>query len=68
MSRRLGRLLLALQRDVGFAYSGCAMRANGTTMPGPGKPTVTQEQNSDSKIDEENRKLDRTVSSICKGC
>jgi hypothetical protein len=48
--------------------SGGALRANGTVAPGTAGPTVTQEQNSDATIDAENRKLDRKVKSICKGC
>lgn len=45
-----------------------ALRQNGTTMPGPNKPTRTQDQDSDRKIDEENQKLDRAVNNICRGC
>jgi hypothetical protein len=50
--------------------SGGALRDNGRTMPGPNRPTATrdQERDSDAKIDEENRKTDRAVSNICKGC
>jgi hypothetical protein len=50
--------------------SGGALRDNGRTMPGPNGPTATrdQERDSDAKIDEENRKTDRAVSNICKGC
>ncbi len=54
--------------STGSPSTDSALRGNGTTMPGPDRPTVTTEQDSDAKIDEENRKLDRTVSSICKGC
>lgn len=54
--------------STGSPSTDSALRGNGTTMPGPDRPTVTKEQDSDAKIDEENRKLDRTVSSICKGC
>lgn len=45
-----------------------ALRTNGTTMPGPNKPTVTQEQGSESKIDQQNQKADQAVSNICRGC
>ncbi|HVX78321.1 MAG TPA: hypothetical protein VHB49_19490 [Bradyrhizobium sp.] len=54
--------------STGSPSTDSALRGNGTTMPGPDRPTVTKEQDSDAKIDEENRKLDRTVSGICKGC
>jgi hypothetical protein len=37
-------------------------------MPGAAGPTTTKEQSSDAQIDAENRKLDQTVKSICKGC
>jgi hypothetical protein len=37
-------------------------------MPGSGGATTTHEQDSDAKINEENKKLDRTVKSICRGC
>ena len=36
--------------------------------PGPGKLTVTQEQDSDAKINEENRRLNRAMNNICRGC
>ena len=45
-----------------------ALRGNGTRMPGPNAPTTTSNRDSDAKIDTENRKLDQTVKSICKGC
>jgi hypothetical protein len=48
--------------------SGGNLRQNGTRMPGLNGPTTTRDQDSDQKIDEENRKLDRMVKSICKGC
>jgi hypothetical protein len=48
--------------------SGGAVRANGTRASRPRGSTVTREPNSDAKIDAENRKLDRMVKSICKGC
>jgi hypothetical protein len=51
----------------GLPNSG-SRRVNGTTMPGPSRPTVTKNQNSDAKIEDENRKLDRVVRSICRGC
>ena len=43
-------------------------RDNGTLAPGPGKPTVTQEQDSDAQINEENRRLNRAMNNICRGC
>jgi hypothetical protein len=48
--------------------AGGALRQNGTRMPGSNSPTTTSTRDSDSKIDAENRKLDQTVKSICKGC
>jgi hypothetical protein len=45
-----------------------ALRSNGTRMPGPAGPTATKEQSSDAQIDAENRRLDKMVKSICKGC
>jgi hypothetical protein len=45
-----------------------ALRSNGTTMPGSSRQTATTDRNSDATIDAENRKLDRAVGSICKGC
>jgi hypothetical protein len=39
-----------------------ALHANSATMSGP------PERRSDAEIDAENRRLDRTVDSICKGC
>ena len=42
--------------------------SNGTTMPSPSSQTATTDRNSDAAIDAENRKLDRAVGSICKGC
>jgi hypothetical protein len=45
-----------------------ALRTNGTRMPGNNGPTTTSNRDSDAKIDTENRKLDQTVKSICKGC
>jgi hypothetical protein len=47
---------------------GGTVRSNGTRMPGATGPTTTQEQDSDAQINAENRRLDRTVKSICKGC
>gem|GEM_PF-6410415 len=35
---------------------------------GIGKPTTTNEQDSDAKIDRENNKADKTVGKICKNC
>ena len=35
---------------------------------GIGRPTTTNEQDSDAKIDQENNKADRTVGKICKNC
>jgi hypothetical protein len=52
----------------GSPSTNSALRQNGTTMPDSGGPTATREQNSDAQINAENRKLDRTVTSICKGC
>ena len=37
-------------------------------MPGNGEATKTTDQDSDAKIDAENRKLEGKVKSICKGC
>jgi hypothetical protein len=45
-----------------------ALRTNGTSMPGHNGPTTTSNRDSDARIDAENRKLDQTVKSICKGC
>jgi hypothetical protein len=45
-----------------------ALRSNGTTMPGSSRQTATTDRDSDATIDAENRKLDRAVGSICKGC
>jgi hypothetical protein len=50
------------------ATNGALRATNGTTMSGAGKPTATKEEDSDAKIDEENRKTTRALSSICKGC
>ena len=46
---------------------GTAQPSDGATTGAAG-PTVTKEQDSDAKIDQENQKLDRTVNNICKGC
>ncbi len=35
---------------------------------GIGRPTTTNEQDSDAKIDQENNKADKTVGKICKNC
>ncbi|MGY4330850.1 flagellar biosynthesis/type III secretory pathway M-ring protein FliF/YscJ [Bradyrhizobium sp. LB1.3] len=35
---------------------------------GIGKPTTTNQQDSDAKIDQENKKADKTVGKICKKC
>jgi hypothetical protein len=45
-----------------------ALRTNGTRMPGHNGSTTTSNRDSDARIDAENRKLDQTVKSICKGC
>jgi hypothetical protein len=42
-------------------------RANGRRVPGP-KARTTSTRNGDAAIDAENRKLDKMVKSICKGC
>jgi hypothetical protein len=47
---------------------GGSLRSNGTRMPGPSGPTAVNDQSSDAKIEMENKKLDRTVRSICRGC
>lgn len=48
---------------------GTAESSGGTAAaPGVATSTVTSEQDSDAKIDEENRRLDRTVMNICRGC
>jgi hypothetical protein len=52
----------------GGTSGNVARRDNGTLAPGPGKPTVTQEQDSDAKINEENRRLNRAMNNICRGC
>jgi hypothetical protein len=52
----------------GSPAADSALRSNGTTMPGPARQTATKDRDSDAAIDEENRRLDRTVGSICKGC
>jgi len=55
--------------------SGTSTRANSTVTTGSGiggratgKPTTTTDAHSDAAIDAENRKLDRKIKSICKGC
>ncbi|MCK1616417.1 hypothetical protein IVA96_07045 [Bradyrhizobium sp. 159] len=35
---------------------------------GIGRPTTTNEQDSDAKIDRENEKADKTMGKICKNC
>jgi hypothetical protein len=47
---------------------GGTLRSNGTRMPGPNTATTTKEGDSDAKIDAENRRFDRMVKGICKGC
>jgi hypothetical protein len=47
---------------------GGALRSNGTRMPGPDAPTKTSNQDSDARIEAENRRLDNAVKSICRGC
>jgi hypothetical protein len=47
---------------------GGVVRSNGTRMPGRNAPTTTKEGPSDSQIDVENKKVDRMVKSICRGC
>jgi hypothetical protein len=37
-------------------------------MPGPNAATTTRNEDSDARIDAENRKLDEKVKSICRGC
>jgi hypothetical protein len=60
-------LLMSLSPAATAGASDGAVRANGTRAPDTAGPTTTSEQNSDAKIDAENRKLDRMVKSICKG-
>jgi hypothetical protein len=43
-------------------------RDNGPLAQGPNKPTVTQEPDTDAKIDEENRRPNRATNNICRGC
>jgi hypothetical protein len=54
----------------GSPRTDSAMQTTGAATSGPngGNTVLKKEQDSDAKIDAENRKLDRTVSSICKGC
>jgi hypothetical protein len=52
----------------GGSSANGALRNNGTTSPGQAKPTVTQEQDSDAKINQENQKVNKTVNNICRGC
>ena len=59
---------LGTAQSAGRPSGNGAVRDNGTTMPGPNKPTATKEQGSDATIDAENRKLDKTVNNICRGC
>jgi len=42
--------------------------AQSTPAGGIGRPTTTNTQDSDAKIDQENNKADRTVGKICKNC
>ena len=46
----------------GSPAADIALHANGAAMPAP------PERKSDAAIDAENRKLDRSVGSICRGC
>jgi hypothetical protein len=52
----------------GGTAANAARRNNGTTAPGQAKPTVTNQQDSDAKIDQENQKVNKTVNNICRGC
>lgn len=45
-----------------------ASAQNTTPAGGIGRPTTTNSQDSDAKIDQENNKADRTVGKICKNC
>jgi hypothetical protein len=47
---------------------GGSLRSNGTRMPGGSGATTTKEQSSDAMIDAENKKLDRALNTICRGC
>jgi hypothetical protein len=47
----------------GSPAADVALHAGGTRMP-----SAAPDRDSDAKIDAENRRLDRTVDSICKGC
>jgi hypothetical protein len=58
----------AAARSESAASANEALRANGTRMPGPARPTVTHTQSTDTQIEAENRKLERKVRSICRGC
>jgi hypothetical protein len=54
--------------SAGAPFGSDALRANGTRMPGPNAPTRTSSQDSDAKVNAENRRLDNAVKSICRGC
>jgi hypothetical protein len=56
------------QRNSANSQGGGTLRSNGTRMPGPNTATTTKEGDSDAKIDAENRRFDRMVKGICKGC
>jgi hypothetical protein len=50
------------------AFGGGSLRSNGTRMPGSNSPTTTRNEDSDARIDAENRMLGQRVKSICRGC
>lgn len=56
------------ERSAAMPFADDALRANGTRMPGPNAATRTSSQDSDARINTENRRLDNAVKSICRGC
>ena len=63
-----GNTTTGLARSNDAPTGGGNTRQNGTRMPGNGQPSKTTEQSSDAQIDAENRKVEKMVKSICKGC
>jgi hypothetical protein len=45
-----------------------AANTQGAAAGGIGRPTTTDQHDSDAKIDQENSKVDQTVKKICKNC
>jgi hypothetical protein len=52
----------------GTAASSGGNAQNSAPAGGIGRPTTTNERDSDAKIDQENEKADKTVGKICKNC